>query len=130
MGFSVRLFILVMGFLVFMIIFELVRKRRFREELSLIWLVIGVGLIFSSFADRIIDPLAFKLGIKYPPALIFLIVFFLLTLTTLYFSIVLSDLKSKNKELIQKIALLEYRVNKLGQAEGRTGSINSGNRDL
>lgn len=110
MAFSVRAVIFFIGVFLFIVIFELVRKKKFREELSLLWLLIGPVLIMSSFADRIIDPIAFRLGIHYPPALIFLIVFFLLTFILLYFSIVVSDLKSKNKELSQKIALLEYRV--------------------
>jgi hypothetical protein len=99
-------------------IFELVRRKKFREELSLIWLVMGIGLIFSSFADLIIDPLAHKLGFGYPPALVFVIISFLLVLALLYFSVVVSDLKSKNKELSQKIALMEYKLSKLYQEKG------------
>lgn len=110
MGFGIRIGILFMGIVLFMVIFELVRRRKFREELSIIWLVIGAGLILSAFADRVIDPLAFRLGITYPPALVFVLIFFLLVSAMLYFSLVVSDLKSKNKELSQKIALLEYRV--------------------
>lgn len=112
MGISIRIFILLTGIFLFIVILELVRRRKFREELSLIWLIIGFGLILSSFADRIIDPLAFRLGISYPPVLILLVIFFLLVLAMLYFSIVVSDLKSKNKELSQKIALMEYKLSK------------------
>jgi hypothetical protein len=39
----------------------------------------------------------------------------------LYFSLVVSDLKSKNKELSQKMALLEYRVSKITQEETSSG---------
>ena len=117
MAFSIRLGILLMGIFLFIVILELVRRKKFREELSLIWLMIGIGFILSSFADRIIDPLAFRLGISYPPALVFMLIFFLLVLAMLYFSIVVSDLKSKNKELSQKMALLEYRVSRIAQEE-------------
>ena len=115
MAFSVRVFIFMIGTFLFIMILELVRRGKFREELSLVWLLIGLGLIFSSFADRIIDPLAFRLGISYPPMLVFVIIFFLLVLAILYFSIVVSDLKSKNKELSQKMALMEYKFDKLYQ---------------
>jgi hypothetical protein len=101
-----------MGVSLFIVILELVRRRKFREELSLIWLIIGFVLILSSFADRIIDPLAFRLGVSYPPVLILLVIFFLLVVAMLYFSIVVSDLKSKNKELSQKFALMEYKLSK------------------
>lgn len=113
MPFSARVLIFLFGASLFLIILELVRRRKFREELSIIWLLIGVGLILSSFADIIVDPLASSLGIGYPPALVFIIIFFSLIFAMLYFSIVVSDLKSKNKELSQKIALMEYKLNKL-----------------
>lgn len=115
MALGIRIGILFMGIVLFMVILELVRRKKFREELSLIWLVIGIGLMLSSFADRVIDPLAFRLGIKYPPALVFVVIFFMLVFAMLYFSLVVSDLKSKNKELSQKIALLEYKVSEVQQ---------------
>ena len=117
MALSIRVGILLIGIFLFIVILDLVRRKKFREELSLIWLMIGIGLILSSFADRIIDPLAFRLGISYPPSLVFMLIFFLLVLAMLYFSLVVSDLKSKNKELSQKMALLEYKVSRITQKE-------------
>ena len=111
MSINIRILIFIVGLLIFIMILELVRKRKFREELSVIWLIIGVVIILSSFADLIIDPIARKLGIYYPPALVILILSFFLISAILYFSIVVSDLKTKNKELIQKIALMEYKLN-------------------
>lgn len=113
MSFGIRIGILLIGVFLFLIILELVRRKKFREELSLIWLIIGIGFILSSFADRVIDPLAVRLGITYPPALVFVLIFFMLVFAMLYFSLVISDLKSKNKELSQKMALLEYRISRV-----------------
>lgn len=110
MAFGIRIGIFIIGFVLFIVILDLVRRKKFREELSLIWILIGITVIFSSFADRIIDPIAFRLGIQYPPTLVFVLIFFMFVLAMLYFSLVVSDLKSKNKELSQKIALLEYQI--------------------
>jgi hypothetical protein len=118
MTFAGRLFIFLFGVLFFIAIFELVRRKKLREDLSLGWLLIGLALILSSFADQIIDPLAFALGIHYPPALAFVIVAFLLVLVVLYFSVVVSDLKSRNKELSQKVALMEYKLLALQKKSG------------
>src|SRR4030042_4584629 len=115
MALSIRVFIFLIGSFLFIMIFELVRRRKFREELSVIWLVIGIGLILSSFADLIIDPLAHRMGISYPPVLVFVIISFLLVLALLYFSVVVSDLKGKNKALSQKIALMEYKLSILSR---------------
>jgi hypothetical protein len=117
MAFGARIFIFLFGTVLFIVILEMVRRKKFREELSLIWLIIGMALILSSFADRFIDPLARKLGISYPPVLVFLIIFFFLVFAILYFSIVVSDLKSKNKELSQKVALMEYKLSRVHRDE-------------
>jgi hypothetical protein len=109
------MFIFLTGVFLFIVILDLVRRRKFREDLSLVWLIIGIGLILSSFADRIIDPLAFSLGVSYPPVLVFLMIFFLLVVAMLYFSMIVSDLKSKNKELSQKVALMEYKLSRVHQ---------------
>jgi len=55
------------------------------------------------------------MGISYPPVLVFVIISFLLVLALLYFSVVGSDLKGKNKELSQKIALMEYKLSILSR---------------
>lgn len=121
MAFSARIFVLLIGILMFILILNLVRKKRFREELSLVWLILGIGVILSSFADLILDPLAFRLGIHYPPVLVFVAIFFLMFFAMLYFSLVVSDLKNRNKELIQKVALMEYKLMKLHDKKAGAG---------
>ncbi len=113
MSVSVRISVFLSGLLLFLVILGLVRNRKLREELSIVWLLAGVALLCSSFADLIIDPLAFKLHINYPPTLVFMLIFFLFAIVMLYFSIVVSELKSRNKELSQKIALMEYEIARL-----------------
>jgi hypothetical protein len=111
MSFGMRVIVFGLGLLLCLIVFELVRKKKFREELSLIWFIVGIAIIMSSFGDLVIDPIAQKLQIGYPPALVFVWVIFFLILALLYFSVVISDLKSKIKDLSQKIALFEFLLN-------------------
>ncbi|MGO9614131.1 MAG: DUF2304 domain-containing protein [Dissulfurispiraceae bacterium] len=110
MSFGIRLIIFVLGLALSVLIFELVRKRKFREELSLMWFIVGMAIMASSVGDLIIDPIAKKLRIGYPPSLVFVWVIFFLLLALLYFSVVISDLKSKVKELSQKIALMDTEL--------------------
>jgi hypothetical protein len=110
-SFLARIVILSAGLTLFFAVFELVRKKRLREELSIMWLVFSIIIASGSVLDLVIDPIAKKLNIYYPPTLVFLIVIFVLIVSFLYFSVVTSDLKSKVKELTQKISLLEYEIN-------------------
>ncbi len=112
MSFGLRVTIFLLGLTLFLIIFEMVRRKKFREEISIAWFIVSLALMASSVADIVVDPLARKLGIGYPPALVFVWVNFFLILALIYFSYVISDLKGKVKELSQKIALLEYELDK------------------
>ena len=112
MSFGMRTIVFGMGVVLFLIIFELVRRERFREELSITWFFVSLVLMASSVADIIIDPFAKKLGIGYPPALVFAWIMFCLIIALLYFSSVISDLKGKLKELSQKIAIMEFEIDK------------------
>ncbi len=110
MPLSARIIILVAGLGLFLFVFELVRKKKFREELSLMWLLLALIIASGSVIDLITDPLAKKLGVYYPPALVFMLVIMVLIISFFYFSFVTSDLKSKVKELTQKVALLEFEL--------------------
>jgi hypothetical protein len=110
MSSGIRIVLLVLGIILFAIIFELVRRERFREELSIMWFAVSIVLMASSVFDLIINPISRKLHVGYPPALAFAWIIFFLIIALLYFSIVISDLKSKIKELSQKIALMDLEI--------------------
>ncbi len=112
MSLEMRIMLFGLGIMLFCTIFELVRRNRFREELSIAWFALSIILMASSAADKVIDPLARLLGVGYPPTLVFAWIIFCLILTLIYFSSVISDLKGKIKELGQKIALMELELHK------------------
>ncbi|KJU86631.1 conserved hypothetical protein, membrane [Candidatus Magnetobacterium bavaricum] len=110
MSLGARIFIICLGIFIFGLVFELVRRKRFREELSILWFVVAFCIIAGAFSDILINPLAKLLGIGYPPIMILVLLVVLLILSLLYFSVVISDLKGRLKELTQKTAFLEYEL--------------------
>lgn len=92
-------------------IFELVRKRRLREEYSWLWLLVGVGIAASAFVPfQYLLLLANSMGSDYPPAAIFFLGFVGVTLLCLQFSVRLSRMTEQIKNLGQKVALLEAEL--------------------
>jgi hypothetical protein len=87
------------------VVLELVRSRRLREEYSLLWIFTGVVLLLLSCWRGLLDRLAHLTGIKYPPSALFLVGFGFFLLLLLHFSLVLSDLSRKMKRLAQELAL-------------------------
>lgn len=95
------------------LVLELVRRRRLREEYSLLWLLTAfVMLIFSAWRD-LLHGLAELVGIAYPPNLLFLLAVLFVLLILLYFSTVITRLTQENKEMAQQLALMRYEVERL-----------------
>ena len=91
-----------------LVTFELIRKKRLREEYALLWLFTGLAiLIFSIFPVFFLSQFFVRItGLFYLSAVV-LIAFLFLLVIVLHFSIVISKLTNQNKELAQRYALLE-----------------------
>ncbi|HET7318839.1 MAG TPA: DUF2304 domain-containing protein [Nitrospirota bacterium] len=92
------------------VVVELIRRGRLKERYSLLWLLAGGLLLFLSLSRRVLESLAGLFGIFYPPSLLFLLAFIFLLLITLHYSVVLSGLSEKNKQLAQEVALLRREI--------------------
>jgi hypothetical protein len=100
--------------LMLVIVLELVRRRRLREDYSLLWLItFGVLVILSLFRNSLLEAVASMMGIAYPPTALFVIGFGLMLLVMIQFSVVITRLTRENKEAAQHIALLSTRVREL-----------------
>jgi hypothetical protein len=113
---KVEIIMLVVPAVLFAVVVELVRRRRLREDYSLLWLVtFGVLVLFAVFPNSLLDGLADLMGIFYPPAALFVVGFGLMLLVLLQFSLVITRLAQQNKQSAQRIALLNARVRELEQ---------------
>jgi hypothetical protein len=94
----------------FLYIFYLVRKKKIREEYSLLWLFSSFVFIVFSIWRHGLEFFAKLMGIAYPPAALFLILMLAIFLILIEFSINISKLTEKNKILAQEMALLKDEV--------------------
>lgn len=96
-----------------LVILELVRQRRLREEYSLLWLGTAIVMLVIGVWRDLLHSLASAVGIVYPPNLLFLLAALFLLFIQLYFSTVITKLTQENKEIAQQVALLRYEVESL-----------------
>jgi hypothetical protein len=94
-------------------VLELVRRRRLREDYSLLWLLIGVVMLIISAWRDLLHQLAAAAGIAYPPNLLFLLAALFSMGLLLYYATVITQLTQQNKDLAQQMALLRYEVERL-----------------
>lgn len=114
MGIQFRIIVLIGGFSLVLFVFNLVRRRRLREEYSLLWLLTGFVLLFLTiFQDMLWDRFSRLIGIDYPPSALFLIGMGFLFLIVLHYSVVLSKLSEQNKELTQEFTILKDEFERL-----------------
>jgi hypothetical protein len=101
-----------------LVIVELVRRRALSERYSLLWLLTALVLIGLSMWHGALDVVAWALGIYYPPSALMLIAVGFVLVILLHYSLVISKLTDRNKELAQRYAMLQWRVSRLEQAKG------------
>lgn len=95
---------------VLLFILEMVRRRRLREEYSLLWLATGAVLLILSLSRPLLDVLANAIGIFYPPSALFVVAMMFVLLILLHFSMVITRLTQENKQTAQQIALLRREL--------------------
>jgi hypothetical protein len=95
--------------IVFVTVFELVRRRRLRERYALVWMAAALGLVVLAVWQGLLNAIAKAVGIYYPPNALFVAAFGFLLLLLLHLSAAVSRLSDQTTVLAQRLALLEER---------------------
>lgn len=101
----VQFFSILFSLFIFFFIFSLVKKRRMREEYSLLWFVMSLFLLYMSIDRHAIDRLGSLVGVAYPPSVLMLMTTGFTFLMLVHLSVVISRLSGQNNELIQEMGL-------------------------
>ncbi len=111
---KIQLMIGALSVILLLVTFELIRKKKLREEYSILWLFTGLAiLIFSLWPEFFLSQFFVRItGIFYLSAVV-LIAFLFILLIVFHFSVVISKLTDRNKELAQRHALLELEFREL-----------------
>jgi hypothetical protein len=105
------------------VVVELIRQGRLKERYSLLWLLAGGILLVLSSSRSLLELVSHMLGIFYPPSFLFLLAFLFLLLITLHFSVVISGLTEKNRQLAQEIALLRQEMRETIERVGEKKNV-------
>ena len=99
-----------------LLVIELVRRRKLREDYSLLWLVTAFVILALTLSKPVYDQIALWIGVvTYPPALLFAVAILFVLIILLHYATVLTKLSGENKRLAQELALLRQEM-KAGQA--------------
>lgn len=102
-----KIFALIIGAGLFLVIIEMVRRRRLAEEYSFLWLLTGFGIIVLVLWYDLLEWVTHLIGAKAPTTTLFIFGFVFMILINLHYSVKISRLTTQVKDLAQKIAIHE-----------------------
>jgi hypothetical protein len=118
MTLSQRLFAIVTSITTFLVVMELIRRRRLREEYALLWVLTTVGMMLLATWYGLIEWISQLIGAVAITTTLFLFALIFLLLISVHFTTVLSRLTVQVRRLTQELAILQAQRDRTGQAEG------------
>lgn len=117
---DIRLKILALAaiFGLMVLIVNLVRKKKLKEEYAFLWMVISLISIVLMLWFRVIIFFSYLFGILSPNNTIFFFAILFLVIICLHFSVKISTLTNQVKILIQENALIQNRLEKIKSEMG------------
>jgi hypothetical protein len=95
------------------LVIEMLRRRQLRERHAMWWLVAGISALLISVFPQILDWVSTLLGFEVPINLVFFSSLFILFLVGLQHSAELTKLESHNRSLVERVVLLEMRIDEI-----------------
>ncbi len=99
MDLRIQILAITASLLVIILVVSLIRKRKLREEYSLVWLAGGLVLLLFSIWRDLLDMVAQLVGVHYAPAILLLVTILFGGMGFLHFSVVISAQAEQHKNM-------------------------------
>ena len=126
MPFSQQIFALLVRLLIFVVTVDMVRKRRLREEYSVLWLATSLLMFLLVLRYEWLVLLTNAIGAVLPTTTLFLASIIFLMLLAVQFCIKLSRLSDQIKNLAQDNALLRAELDSINRDTARPATDHGG----
>ncbi|MFF7249480.1 DUF2304 family protein [Embleya sp. NPDC008237] len=100
----------VAGFLVVIVILELLRRRQLREKYAVLWLVVGLIVVPLGAFPKMLDSVATSVGVQSGVSLVLFLGFVFLLLTCIHLSWESSRLEEETRSLAEEVALIRTEL--------------------
>ncbi len=108
-----KIFAILAGVMLLGLIFELVRKRKLKEEYSWLWILTGIIILALVVWYDLLLFVTHLIGAGNPRTTLFLFGLLFLVLINIHFSIRISTFTDQIKELAQRLAILTKELKEL-----------------
>ena len=116
----VQIVAIVVSGLLLVVVVDLVRRQRLREEYSVVWILCATALLILSLWRESLHLLAGWLDVFYPPAVLLLVLVLFVFVACLSFSVTISRQSAQIERLAEEVAILAARLRETNDdADGR-----------
>ena len=123
-----RVILVIVSLLTMSFMMRKIRQAKVQIEAAMFWVIVALILVVFSLFPGVADACARLLGIYSTPNFLFLFMIFLLMVKVFSMTLQVSQMESKQKELVQKIALaqkereeLELKIQRFLEKEESAG---------
>jgi len=109
---KVQIFSLVVSIISALVIFQLIRKKKLKEQYSLLWFLTVVVMLVLALWEGLLYRISSLLGIAVPSNALFMLALLFMFFMSLHFSMLVSRLTDQTKMLAQRLALLDRDIRK------------------
>ena len=92
------------------IVLELVRRRRLKEEYSVLWVVTAIALLVLAIWYELLEGVTKAIGAVVPTSTLFFFGLMFVILMLLHFSVRVSALERRMTSLVQELGLMSVRT--------------------
>jgi predicted AlkP superfamily phosphohydrolase/phosphomutase len=125
-----RITAIIISLMLLLVIVQLVRKHKLREEYALLWLAAGSSILLLSVFGGLTNFLASIFSVSYAPTLILVAGLFFALIVLLSQSVTLSAQSNRVRDLAQNMALLEWQFRQLAKKDGRADNPDHSQPDM
>ncbi len=105
-----KVFAIILSIFLLIMIIELVRRRKLREEYSWLWILTGFSIFFLVLEYKVLVKITTFVGAVLPTSTLFFFGLMFLVLISIHYSVKISALTTQLKNLAQEISLLKGEV--------------------
>ena len=103
----------VLSVVLIVMVLTALRRAHIRVEYSVTWLIACVAIFGLSRSDRVLEWIASALGLEFAPTVLVLVSGFIFIVMFFWTCVVISRLRDDNIALAQRVAILEFHLNRL-----------------
>jgi hypothetical protein len=103
----------VLSVVLIVMVLTALRRAHIRVEYSVTWLIACVALFALSRSETALGWIASTLGLGYAPTVLVLVAGFIFVVMFFWTCVVISRLRDDNIALAQRVAILEFHLNRL-----------------